>query len=149
MNLLKKITVNSVIEYSERKYRVLGKVIYATQNDPSSIYVKILLEGHHVLVIVPADKIAYFGENVGELSEFNLFPQNVKFRDRQYTQVNSDYQIVLGIEFGSPLEVEGEVEFWDYEADDEIISIAVVSRNKTRADVVAKYISFNDINILS
>ncbi|GHU40027.1 hypothetical protein FACS1894190_06410 [Spirochaetia bacterium] len=146
-DFLKQIIEGSTIGYDGKKYKVLGKAVYTTKNDPLSIYAKILLENHHVLVIAPADNIAYFGKNVGELSEFSTFAQNVSYQGKEYSRKDSDYQIVLNLEFGSPIEVEGEVKFWDYEVDDEIISIAIVSMDKTRADVVAKYISFSDLTV--
>ena len=83
----------------------------------------------------------------GTLPEFNQYGEKVSYNGKSFEQVNHDYQMVVCIDFGNPLEVEGEVEFWDYENDSDIISVAVVSRSKVRADVVAKYISFDDIVI--
>ena len=99
------------------------------------------------MVISPQDEIAYFGKNEGTISEFNQYGEKVLYNGKSFEQINHDYQIVVEIEFGNPLDVEGEVEFWDYENDSDIISVAVVSRNKERADVLAKYISFDDIVI--
>ncbi|MDR0743867.1 MAG: hypothetical protein LBF05_05885 [Tannerella sp.] len=148
MTVLDKITGHQYIGVNGEKYRILGKAYYVTQRDPKTSYTKILLEGHHVLVVSPSDKIAYFGKNMGRLSEFDSFSAEVCFDGKIYKQVNHDYQIVTKIDFGSPLEVEGEVEFWDYETDDFIISIAVTSRNKERADVAARYIPFDEIVVV-
>jgi hypothetical protein len=145
MMLLNKITEGCYIKVNGEKYLVLGKAHYVAQSDPETSYAKILLEGHHVLVVSPSDKIAYFGKNEGRLSEFDSFSTEVNFGGEIYKQVNHDYQIVTKIDFGSPLEVEGEVEFWDYESNDFIISIAVASRNKERADIAARYIPFTEI----
>lgn len=148
MTLISKIIEGSSVKINGEKYKVLGKVFYVTQGDPESLYAKFLLEDHHVLVIVPTDKVAYFGKNEGRLVEFDLYSPKVEFKGKLYEQVNHDYQIATHIEFGSPLEVEGEVEFWDYEVENLIISVAVVSRDKKRADVVAQYISYDEIKVI-
>lgn len=148
MTLLDEIIEGASIKINGDEYKVLGKGFYVTQGDPESSYAKILLEDHHVLVLVPSEKVAYFGKNVGRLTEFDLYPSEVEYEGKSYKQMNHDYQIATCIEFGSPLEVEGEVEFWDYEVENLIISVAVVSRDKKRADVVAQYISYDDINVI-
>lgn len=147
MNILDKITKGCAISIANKKYKVLSKVLYVTQNESQSVYAKMILEDHNILVISPQDEIAYFGKNEGTLPEFSQYGERVLYNGKNYEQVNHDYQIVTSIEFGNPLDVEGEVEFWDYENDSDIISVAVVSRSKLRADVVAKYISFDDIVI--
>lgn len=147
MNILDKITKGCTISIANKKYKVLSKVLYVTQNESQSIYAKMILEEHNILVISPQDEIAYFGKNKGTLPEFSQYGEKVLYNGKSYEQVNHDYQIVVSIEFGNPLDVEGEVEFWDYENDSDIISVAVDSRSKVRADVVAKYISFDDIVI--
>ena len=147
MNILDKIKEGCTILVENEKYKVISKVLYVTQNDSQAVYAKMILEGHNILVISPQDEIAYFGKNEGTLPEFSQYCEKVSYKGKSYEQVNHDYQIVVGIEFGNPLDVEGEVEFWDYENDSNIISVAVVSRSKVRADVVAKYISFDDIVI--
>ena len=147
MSLLEKIVEGSTIKYSEQNYKVLGKAIYSTRNDPGSTYAKILLEGHYVLVIVP-DEMAYLGVNKGRIPEFDSFSDVVVYQGQKLQQVNHDYQVRLSLEFGSPSDVEDNVEFWDYEIDDTIISIAEVEGTKERADVVAKYIAFDDLEVV-
>lgn len=147
MSILDRITEGCTISVANEKYKVLSKVLYVTQNEPQSVYAKMILDDHNILVVSPQDEIAYFGKNEGTLPEFNQYGEKVLYNGKSYEQVNHDYQIVVGIKFGNPLDVEGEVEFWDYENDRDIISIAVVSRNKVRADVVARYISIDDIVI--
>ena len=146
MLLLEKIIEGSSVVYEDQAYKVIGKALYSTRNEPNSTYAKILLDNHYVLVIAPEEMI-YFGITEGRLSEFDSFDETVSYNGQEFQQVNHDYQVRLNIEFGSPSEVEGDVEFWDYEADDLIISIAEATDNKERADVVAKYISFDDVEV--
>lgn len=142
---LNKVVEGSNIVIDNLSYKVLGKSFYVTEKDCSETYAKILLNDHNVLVVSLTDGVAYFGKNKGRLVEFDGYPETVNYDGAKYEKVSHDYQIVTKIEFGSPLEVEGEVEYWDYEADDKIISIAVVSRTKERADIVARYLSFDQI----
>lgn len=142
---LNKVVEGSNIVIDNLSYKVLGKTFYVTEKDCSETYAKILLNNHNVLVVSLTDGVAYFGKNKGRLVEFDGYPETVNYDGAKYEKVSHDYQIVTKIEFGSPLEVEGEVEYWDYEADDKIISIAVVSRTKERADIVARYLSFDQI----
>ena len=144
---LQAVVKGSVINYDGKSFDVKGKVLYITEKEPEAKYAKILLNDHNVLVVSPADNIAYIGKNYGQLTDFDGFPQNVVFDGKEYEMVNHDYQIVDRIVFGNPIEVEGEVEFWDYENEDTIISVAVTSREKIRADVVAKYINVEEITI--
>lgn len=130
------------------KYNILGMAYYVTQTDTENIYAKILLNDHYVLVVALSDNIAYFGRNFGEIKEFSSFDESIEYGNKKFEQVNSDYQILKNLVFGSPLEVEGEVVFWDYESGNDIISVAIVSRTKERADVVAKYIDIKDIKII-
>lgn len=148
MDLLNKIIEDSSIIVEGKEYKVLGKGYYVTQKEPNVLYAKILLPNHYVLVISPSDSIAYFGQNRGLIEEFNSFDDKVYYNNKCFEQVNHDYQILIHLLFGSPLEVEGEVEFWDYECDNEIISIAEVSRNKLRADVIAQYIDYANIDVV-
>ncbi len=148
MNIIEKISNGSSILLDGKSYSVLGKGYYVTQTDTNSMYAKILLNDHYVLVISPSDNIAYFGQNKGRLSEFDRCDSEIVFNGKKFIKVNEDYQIMVKLSFGSPLEVEGEVVFWDYEFGDEIISVAVVSRTKERADVVGRYIKTSDIQII-
>ena len=148
MSLLEKIVVGSKIKIkcSEQEFEVLGKATYVTRNEPDSKYIKVLLDRHHVLVIVP-DEMAYLGVNKGRIPEFDALDDMLIYQGQQLQQVNHDYQIRLSVEFGSPSKIEGNVEFWDYEDGEMIISIAELEGTKERADVVAKYIALDDIDI--
>lgn len=148
MTLLEKIQKDCSIQVHGQVYTVKGKAMYVTVKNPDAEYAKILLNDHNVLVLSPSDGVAYIGKNMGRLPEFDNFPELVCFNGVQYNQVADDYQIVTQIVFGSPLDVEGEVQYWDYESGTSIISTAITSRKKDRADVVGQYISFEEIEVL-
>ena len=64
MNILDRITEGCTISIANAKYKVLSKVLYVTQNEPQSVYAKMILEDHNILVVSPQDEIAYFGRNI-------------------------------------------------------------------------------------
>jgi len=65
MEILNKIKENSILKLKEDFYKVLSKSEYNTvEND--EIYWKYKLEKNKILVIIPSDKIIYFGEEVEE-----------------------------------------------------------------------------------
>ena len=148
MTILDKITEGCKVQIEGKTYAVLGKTMYVTQNNPDAPYAKMLLENHFVLVVSPVDGIAYFGKNEGRVPAFDGFPSQVQYEKENFEQVAHDYQIVVNIVFGNPLLVEGEVEYWDYEAGNKVISTAVTSRGKERADVIAHYIELSDIAVI-
>ena len=148
MNTIEMIIPGSKILFDGKTYDVLGKTIYVSQQAPDTPYAKFLLEDHYVLVVSPSDGVAYFGKNEGRVVEFDGFPEVTNYKGQKFEKVAHDYQVVMQIIFGDPFAVEGEVEFWDYESGDSIISTAITSREKKRADVVAEYIDFDDIAII-
>ena len=109
---LNKVVEGSNIVIDNLSYKVLGKTFYVTEKGCSETYAKILLNNHNVLVVSLTDGVAYFGKNKGRLVEFDGYPETVNYDGAKYEKVSHDYQIVTKIEFGSPLEVEGEVEYW-------------------------------------
>lgn len=148
MTVLEMIQEGDSIQVRGQIYNVKGKAMYVTEKNPETEYAKILLNDHNVLVLSPLDGVAYIGKNMGRIPEFDDFPYSARFNGVQYNQVASDYQMVTQIIFGSTLDVEGEVRYWDYESGDSIISTAITSRTNDRADVVGQYISFDEIEIL-
>jgi hypothetical protein len=92
-----------------------------------------------------ASVLNILGKNGGFLKSFDSLDEEVVFNEILYKKVNHDMQILKEVIFGK--DVEGDVEFWDYEGNDgNIISIAVDELGKHQ-DVVAKYINLEDIMI--
>lgn len=155
MNLADKIVENSDVVIDGKAYKVLGKALYNTQDVPETTYYKILFEDHFVLVIVPSEEITYFGKNMGLVKEFETCPfescpRTVKYLGKMYTQKTHDHQVLLELLFGSQHEVEGNVEFWDYETiENDIISLAIDKCTSKRADVVGRYISLDEIEVFN
>jgi hypothetical protein len=148
--LIDSIKCNSTIEVCGKKFKVMSKALYVTETESQKWYTKIILDGHWILVIAPFDNFIYFGHIQNVFGDGDLFPDNLKYDNNIFEKVAEDYQIMKEIIFGDPLMVEGEVKFADYECGDggTLISLAVVSRTKERADVIAKILTETDIIVM-
>ena len=57
------------------------------------------------------------------------------------------HQYIKNIEFGNPENVEGKCIFEDYESEDNIISLGVLTEGNVHADVYAEILKMDDIEI--
>ena len=146
--LLKSITPGKLISIKGKTLKARAKSVYVAQSQPLISYTKIFMEEHHVLVICSKEKFAYFGKDVGSIGFAPPFQKNITYKGLTYQLISHDYQIVTCLEFGDPLETEGEVEYWDYQSDNYLLSIAVIKRNNKRSDIVAQIISPDDIRVI-
>ena len=148
--LLNSISADSTLSIHGKLYQVTGKAIYTTKSEPDSLYTKIFLEGHKVLVFIPDENLIYFGTDKGNIGDDFISKDTFIYQNETYKKTAEDQQIVTKIEFGDPRSVEGEVKFWDFEnTEDEtkLISLAVCKQSGERADVVADVINLSDIVI--
>lgn len=129
---------------NKEEHEVVGKGIYSSRGDPTGKIIKIFLQDHKSLLIIPDTKTAYFGVDKGEIKEFNGFPDKTIYNGKEMKMANHDYQIEDSVEFGH---TEGECEFWDYEGEDEtmFVSVAILASNNKRSDVELTLIDINDI----
>lgn len=149
--LIKSITKDSFIKVNGIVYKPIAKVFYTTQSNPETEYVKVFMEGHFALVISPKDDFMYFGKDEGCVSESFPTPDVLFYDNKEYKKTAEDYQIVKHVEFGNLLETEGEVVFIDYDGvtnPDTLLSVGLVVRTKTRADILADVIKLKDITVL-
>ena len=150
--LIEKITNKSKLNIFGQIFNVKAKARYIAVQNPENEYYKIFLNSHNVLVLSPIDNFVYFGTDVENIGLESPFEKEIEYNNKKYELINEDYQILVKLEFGSPLETEGEVEFWDYQCEDnqdELISIGIVKRTNKRADIVAKIISIEEIKIIN
>jgi hypothetical protein len=147
-DFIKKIKESSTLTIHGQKCKPVAKVHYVTVDNPDNEYIKVFFERHFVLVVSPNDNYMYFGKDMGCVLEEYPTPDEFSYNGQSYNKIVMDYQIVNSIEFGNPAETEGEVEFIDYEGEDNnLISIGKIARNGNRADVVANVIDLTDITI--
>ncbi len=148
---INKIGKGTKLLINGKTYSIDAKAKYVTQKNPREWYVKIFLHGHYALVMSPSDDFIYFGKDVGSIGIDEPFNKQIVYDKKKYSLIGEDYQIMINLEFGSPLTTEGEVEFWDYVCstdENKIISIGIIKRTAKRADIVARVISLDDIQLI-
>lgn len=148
---IESLAEGSKINILSKEYVAIGCVDYVMFNQPESAYTKVYFSGHRVLLLVILDNFASLGKNMGIVVQGDDFGQSISFRGKEYELQTNDYQIVKCVRFGNPVELEGEVEFWDYTGIDNsksLISIAKVTKTGERADVVAVEINEADFQIV-
>lgn len=122
------------------EYGVLAVGTYITKSAPDKPYKKYKLNNNKVLVVSEKENFAYFGEDFGDLG-IEPRSEKINYKNKEFTLNANDNQILQSVEFGNP---EGDVEFWDYETGDELISIGL-DENNQRIDVVGNIFSKNEI----
>lgn len=148
--------IESLIEGSEvnilgKEYITIGCVDYVAFGRPTTVHTKVFFNDKQVLVLSASNNFACFGKDLGAITENDNFNQNMSYDSKSYEFQNSDYQVVKCVRFGNPVELEGEVEYWDYQGIDDPklqISFAKVSRTGERSDVVAIELSETDFYII-
>jgi arsenate reductase len=146
MEILNKIKENSIIKIEENFYKVLSKSEYSTVENSDNIYWKYKLEKDKILVIVPSDKIIYFGEEVEETNSIDLKTTKLIYKNEEYKKIAMGNQLYLKTIFGKPLEKN--CNFADFENNEKtkVLSLAILDNNK-RSDIYAKYLKMEDISL--
>ena len=147
--LIEKITEGSTIKIKGEAYKALTKTIYSPISDTSLTYVKIVLSGHDVLVIIPYLDFVCLGHVENIFGSGKVFPDSIIYNEIEFTKLDEDYQIVRDLVFGDPMIAEGEVFYADYanENSDISISLGLISRTNERADIVQKVLSIEDVKV--
>lgn len=149
-NLIERITENCAVSVCGEKHYVRSKTLYVTEGELTNWYAKMVFEDHSILVVAPFDEFMYFGRIENIFGDGWEFPEEIEYNGVKFEKAAADYQIVKHLVFGDPLVAEGEVEYADYSSEDAeevVLSLAVVSRTKKRADVVAKVVEMADIEL--
>ena len=149
-SLIEQITENCPISVCGEKHYAKSKTLYLTEGEQTNWYAKIVFEDHSILVIAPYDEFMYFGRIENIFGEGDAFPDEIEHNGIKFAKAAEDYQIVKQLVFGSPVVAEGEVVYADYssdEAEEVVLSLAVVSRTKERADVIAKVVELKDVEL--
>ncbi len=149
MNKFLNFKHNQEIVICGKRFKVLSKTTYITMSSEDE-YVKYILSGHKILVVIPTDQMMYLGEIKKPFELGKNFADTLEFEGFVFEQVASDYQVVMCVEFGNPQEVEGEVLWADYVCEQKpetYISCAYVPKTDDRADIVGKIIEPSDIEL--
>ncbi len=150
-SIVNKISSNSQIKIKDIVYNVNTKTHYSNVLNPDLKYTKFNLTKNKILVINPQRQTAFLGEIVEDFFQGEQFPNDVVYKGLHYKIYEKDYQIVNSIEFGNPLDCEGECFWADYvcqEDENLCIDMAFVYRDKKRADIFAQLIKAEDIEVI-
>ena len=145
--LIKNLLQGNMIEIKEKNYKVKTKTFYTIEEDKDVSYVKCELSDNKVLVIIPGDNYMYIGEVIKNMEYEQKDAETIIYQNEKYKKTGDGHQIIVNIEFGSQDEVEGKCEFEDYECEDKVISLGILTDKKERADIFAEVISLKDIKI--
>ncbi|MCI9063754.1 MAG: hypothetical protein HFJ17_04045 [Clostridia bacterium] len=145
--LIDKIKENSHIIIKEESYIVKTKTWYSIEEDNEASYVKCELSNNKVLVIIPEDDLMYIGEVIENMKYKKIDDDKIEYDNVIYSKTGDGHQFITDIEFGSIKEVEGKCIFEDYESENNIISLGVLTDKNVRADVYADILNIEDIEI--
>ncbi|MFC1649294.1 hypothetical protein ACFL2C_01095 [Patescibacteria group bacterium] len=141
-----KKTIKSMIHLTSKNY--LGE---------GGDYIKIYFKEDGYLLIIPGEKEVYFSNKIqgrmpGITDEMVGKKKFLTFNGKKYKLANKDdYQFVLKLIVGSPLEIEGECRFSDYfpvEGPHEFLSLGWLTYSGKRADLHCKIIDPNEIEFV-
>lgn len=118
-------------------------------------YIKAMFQDGSYILIIPQDKEIYYSHKyrtaTGIPDKSIGKDEIVEFEGKKYKLGNKDdYQYVLELMVGSPLDIEGECRFSDYfliEGEKEILSLGWITQTGKRADIHCKLIDLTEIQV--
>lgn len=147
IDLLNRINKNTKLKIKGKAYQVLTKTWYATLEDSETEYVKCELTNNKTLVLIPSENLVYIGSVINDLKYKRLSETEIEYNDKIFYKTGEGHQYIKRIDFGNETEVEGKCVFEDYESDNYIISLGVLSDSGIRADVYAEILELKELNI--
>lgn len=148
-DLINKLNQNTKIDIKGDEYIVKTKTWYTIEEDETASYIKCELTNNKVLVIIPDDDLVYIGEVIENMKYERISEDIIKYNNLVFNKTGEGHQFITKIEFGGKDEVEGKCVFEDYEADNNIISLGILTEKENiRADVYADILNLEDIIVL-
>lgn len=145
--LINDLTRNKKIMIKGETFIVKTKTWYSIEEDKTTSYIKCELSDNKVLVIIPEDNSIYVGKVIKDMRYEKISDEKIKYDNTIFEKTGKGHQFITNIEFGNEEEVEGRCIFEDYEAENTIISLGVLTDINIRADVYADIIQIDDIEI--
>lgn len=147
-NLISNLKENTILLIRNVEYIVKTKTWYTIEEDESASYIKCELSNNKVLVVIPDDELIYIGEAFEDLKYERVAENQIKYNNIIFTKTGDGHQFITNIEFGLEDEVEGKCTFEDYESENNIISLGILTDKENKvADVLADIISLSEIQI--
>ena len=141
----------------EKTIKAMSLLTSLNYQDTIGNYYKIVFSDDSILIVIPKDQqIQYSPGELGKIesiSNNDIGQDTVSYNGNTFNLVNkNDYQFVLKKIVGGLLDMEGECKFSDYvnsEDENDCLSLGSISYDGRRADVNAKTLSINDINVIN
>ncbi len=159
-NLLKNPSTETIISVNGSKKVIKGLVYLTSKNyfALNSSYYKIFFNDGSFLLIIPSEKEIYYSDHteskISSIKDEDIGVKDVIiYNQKEYHLENKDdYQFVLELIVGSPLEIEGECKFSDYypvSGPKEMLSLGWLSKNNQRADINCQIIDLSNVKIIN
>jgi hypothetical protein len=145
------------IKGKSKKIKAMIKLTSKNYLKDNGVYYKIIFDDGAFLLIIPEEKEFYYEdkiiEHINEIKDEQIGRDKlIEYMGKSYELGNrDDYQFVLELLVGSPLEIEGECSFSDYfptTGPKEFLSLGWLSLTGKRADINPKIISLEEIEIV-
>ena len=159
-NLLKNPSIDTIISVNNISKKIKGLIRLTSKNyfALNSYYYKLFFDDGSFLLAIPSEKEIYYSDHTESkisqiLDEDIGNKDNIVYNGKEYHLENKDdYQFVLELIVGSPLEIEGECKFSDYYSitgQKEMLSLGWLSKNGQRADINCQLISLSNVKIIN
>ena len=147
-NLINMLDQNTQINIKGTKYIVKTKTWYSIEEDKTTSYIKCELNNNKVLVIIPDDELIYIEKVIENMKYERISENEIKYNNMTFYKTGEGHQFITNIEFGNENEVEGKCTFEDYEAENNIISLGILTEKRdAKADIYADILSIEDIEV--
>ena len=158
--LLKNPSKDTILSLNGISKKIKSMVHLTSQNYlmNNSSYYKIFFEDNSLLLIIPTKKEIYYSPNldskIESIDDADIGNKEIiKYQSKEYKLDNkNDYQYVLSLIVGNPLESEGECRFSDYypiSGEKEMLSLGWLSKNNQRADIYCQFIDLSNVKIIN
>jgi len=146
-----------IIKGKKKKIKAMVKLTAKNYLKDNGLYYKIIFNDGSFLLIIPEDKELYYVgrvvEHIKEIKDEQIGKDKIiEYKGKKYELGNKDdYQFVLKLMVGSPLEIEGECRFSDYfptAGSKEFLSLGWLSMTGKRADINPVIIDLEDVKLL-
>ena len=146
--IIDSLTEGKVICINNIECIVKTKTWYSIEEDKTVRYIKCELSNNKVLVIIPDDNLIYIGEIIKDMKYEKISEEQIKYNGDIFNKTGEGHQYIVNIEFGNEDEVEGRCTFEDYESENNIISLGILTDKNIRADVHADIINIENIKLV-
>lgn len=141
LNIIEKMLEKKKIYINNIFYEILSIVEYNTIEEPENCYYKIKLSSNKTLVIIDEENY-YYGNSYKKLEYKKIDDNSIEYINNIYNKVSSGSQRIKRIIIGELNDIEKECDFEDYEFENKVISLGVLTNeNNLIADVYMEKIS--------